>query len=637
MINKNHIYGVVLIFLILIGFSVFTAPGVNDERNAYETEGNKNHAAKTISIHSSKQVLYDKIEMSSNDRSQSSNFSPEGSNLTTKNNIETNDSNSISSVCKDTNYVFETNLMRISISSTGAEIKQIELNEFKTGDSMPLKFFYNNEADFDLAFSTDSEELSTSEMQFVPVYTNKLCDNVSKDSLVVVLKAPAYDKNMSEVGAVLFKYTFFNNSYQINLNIDFQENSDFLKEGKQLMKINWSADLATKEKNRDKECSASTVYYAKENLRVDNLSETDNDEAVINTPLKWISFKQQFFSTSIIAKEKFVSASLKSLDKGMSDPCYLKTMQSSMLFEYDAKKNNSVDFQIYAGPNKYSNLKPYNLHLEHQIPLGWSFRPIAWVNQYIVIPVFNWLEDYSLNYGIIILILTVFLKIGLSPITIKTYISSAKMRALKPEIESISKRFPNSDDALAKQKELMNLYQQAGVNPFSGCMPMLLQFPILIAMFNFFPASFELRQQPFLWADDLSNYDSVLDLGFNIPFYGDHISMFCLLMTISTIVYTRLNEKVMGDSSGNVPGMKTLMYIMPLTFLGFFNSYSAGLSYYYLLANIFSFIQIFAIRKIYNEKKVRVQMSQANKKNRKRSGLQTLLDAAIKNSQTQPE
>lgn len=211
------------------------------------------------------------------------------------------------------------------------------------------------------------------------------------------------------------------------------------------------------------------------------------------------------------------------------------------------------------------------------------------------------------------------------------------MRALKPEIESINKRFPNSEDALAKQKETMDLYQQAGVNPFSGCMPMLFQFPILIAMFNFFPASFELRQQPFLWANDLSNYDSVLDLGYNIPFYGDHVSMFCLLMTISTIIYTRLNEKVMGDSSGSIPGMRAMMYLMPLTFLGFFNSYSAGLSYYYLLSNIFSFIQIFIIRKIFNEKKVRAQMSQANKKNRKRSGLQTLLDAAIKNKQAQPE
>jgi YidC/Oxa1 family membrane protein insertase len=284
---------------------------------------------------------------------------------------------------------------------------------------------------------------------------------------------------------------------------------------------------------------------------------------------------------------------------------------------------------FYFGPNKYKTLRTYKLDLEQQIPLGWSFFLMHWINRYAVIPVFNFLEGFGWNYGIIILVLTILLKIVLFPIAYKSYVSSAKMRALKPEIEELGQKFPKKEDAMKKQQATMDLYKKAGVNPMAGCIPMLLQFPILIAMFRFFPSAIELRQQTFLWADDLSSYDSILDLGFKIPFYGDHVSLFTLLMTISTLIYTRMNQDMMG-SQQQMPGMKTMMYLMPIMFLGLFNNYAAGLSYYYFLANVITFAQIFIIRQTIDEDKIRKQIEINKLKPRKKSGWQKRLEEAAK-------
>jgi YidC/Oxa1 family membrane protein insertase len=256
---------------------------------------------------------------------------------------------------------------------------------------------------------------------------------------------------------------------------------------------------------------------------------------------------------------------------------------------------------------------------------------MAWINEFIVIPVFDWLGGYGWNYGIVILVLTILLKIVLFPIAYKTYMSSAKMRVLKPEVDEIGKKFPKKEDAMKKQQAVMALYKSAGANPASGCVPMLLQLPILIAMFRFFPASIELRQQSFLWAHDLSSYDSILELPFSIPFYGDHVSLFTLLMTVSTIMYTYLNNQMMGQQSNQLPGMKTMMYIMPIMFLGIFNNYASGLSYYYFLANVITFGQMFVFRRAINEDKLRAKI-EANKKkpSKKKSGFQKRLEDAAK-------
>ncbi|MDE7091096.1 MAG: membrane protein insertase YidC [Bacteroidales bacterium] len=277
-------------------------------------------------------------------------------------------------------------------------------------------------------------------------------------------------------------------------------------------------------------------------------------------------------------------------------------------------------------------LREYGTDMERLIPLGWGFFLLQWVNRFAVIPVFDFLESKGLNYGLIILILTILLKIVLSPVTYKSYLSSAKMRVIQPEVEIINKRYPKQEQAMDKQRAVMALYKKAGVSPMAGCIPMLFQFPILIAMFRFFPASIELRQQPFLWADDLSSYDSVLNLPFNIPFYGDHVSLFALLMAITNLLYTRMTMK-QNASSNSMPGMKFMMYAMPIMFLGLLNSYSSALNYYYCISTLFTFLQMWMIRRFIDDKKVLAQLQENKKKPVKKSKFQARLEQMAKQQQ----
>ena len=267
-----------------------------------------------------------------------------------------------------------------------------------------------------------------------------------------------------------------------------------------------------------------------------------------------------------------------------------------------------MNYQFYFGPNHYKTLQSYNAGFEELIPLGWGI--FGWVNQYIIINLFDFLSKYFASYGIIILFLTLIIKVGLSPFTYKAFLSQAKMKVLKPEIEKINAKNKGKDQ-MKIQQETMNLYRKAGVNPMGGCLPMLFQFPILIAMFRFFPASIELRQESFLWADDLSSYDSIYDLGFSIPFYGDHISLFTLLMTLSTLLYTKMNSSM---ATGQMAQMKWMMYLMPIMFLGFFNNYAAGLSYYYFLANMFTFTQQYFMMRLIDENVLLAQIEENKKK-----------------------
>ena len=308
-------------------------------------------------------------------------------------------------------------------------------------------------------------------------------------------------------------------------------------------------------------------------------------------------------------------------------------MHSLIGIPYQSNTNNSIAMQFYFGPNKYNILKKYNLDLERQIPLGWSFFLLQWINRYAVIPVFDFLSHFNWNYGIIILVLTILLKIVLFPIAYKSYMSSAKMKVLKPEIDEIGAKFPKKEQAMDKQRATMSLYKKAGVNPMAGCIPMLLQFPILIAMFRFFPASIELRQQPFLWATDLSSYDSIFSWTTQIPllssFYGNHISLFALLMAISNLIYTKMNQDMMG-STNSMPGMKTMMYIMPIMFLGFLNSYSSALNYYYFLSTMLTFGQMYAIRMFVDEDKIHARIQENKKKPVAKSKFQQRLEDMAK-------
>ncbi len=377
--------------------------------------------------------------------------------------------------------------------------------------------------------------------------------------------------------------------------------------------------------------NGSTIYYKLNEDKVKYLAENKDDNESLRDQIKWLSFKEQFFSTVLIADNYFVDPIMNVTTSGTppSDR-YLRSAFFKIGVPFTGKAEETVGMSLYFGPNKYNILRKYKLDLEKQIPLGWSFFLMQWINRFAVLPVFNFLGSFGWNYGIVILVLTILLKIVLFPVAYKTYLSSAKMRLLKPEMDEISARYPKKEDAMKKQQAVMAMYKKAGVNPMSGCIPILLQMPILIAMFRFFPASIELRQQPFLWADDLSSYDSIMNLPFTIPFYGDHVSLFTLLMTISTIFYTYLNNQMMGSTSQQLPGMKTMMYIMPIMFLGIFNNYSSGLSYYYLLVNLITFAQMYIFRWFVDEDKLHKKIQENKLKPVKVSGFQKRLEDMAK-------
>ncbi|HEY6915367.1 MAG TPA: membrane protein insertase YidC, partial [Paludibacter sp.] len=347
---------------------------------------------------------------------------------------------------------------------------------------------------------------------------------------------------------------------------------------------------------------------------IEKLSESKDDQKDLDNKVKWVAFKDQFFSSILISNDGISSTKLKStLEKEGSG--YLKSYSANMVVGFDPTGKQPTTFQMFFGPNQYKILNSFDkgvesdkeLQLNKLIPLGWGI--FGWVNRFVIIPLFNFFSQFISNFGLIILLMTIVIKLVLFPLTYKSYMSSAKMRVLKPEIDEIHAKIP-AEKAAERQKATMELYSKVGVSPLSGCIPSLLQMPLLFAMFSFFPASIELRQQSFLWATDLSAYDSIMQLPFEIPFgFGSHVSLFCLLMTVTNIVYTKLN--MTNTATADQPGgamMKWMMYLMPVMFLFMFNSYASGLSYYYFISTLISIAQTYAIRASVDEKKILAQL-----------------------------
>ena len=422
-----------------------------------------------------------------------------------------------------------------------------------------------------------------------------------------------------------YRYTLKYNSYMVDFDVQLREMNQYIAANQTYLNFAWEFDVPRQERpSRFGEDRYTNINYKFYEDDVDELSKNKSDEEDLTTRVKWIGFKQLFFNSTIIADEFFPNAFVRS-EKFEENPEYLANFHADIAIPYNGVDNENFNMQFYFGPNHYQTLRQYDVDLERLVYLGYAIvRP---VNKYLIIPLFNFLNKYITNFGIIILLLTVLIKTALFPFTYKSYMSQAKMRALKPEIDELNKKF-SKDKAMEKQQATMALYKKAGVNPMGGCLPMLLQFPILIAMFFFYPNSIELRQESFLWATDLSTYDSILELPFTIPFYGDHVSLFCLLMTVTTVVSTRLNQQ--ATTSQGMPGMKTMMYIMPLMFLFILNNYSSGLSYYYFLANIITIGQTYVIRSFVDEKKIRAQLQANKKKPVKKSKFQKRLEEVAK-------
>ena len=539
-------------------------------------------------------------------------------------------------------WTLENQLQRITISNKGGYIKQVELKNYQTYDSLPLINFDPETAVFDLSFFANNRIIKTSQLYFEPFLNGQpyLGDDLftaEGDSIVFALRAYVDDGNgqRNENKYLEYVYTLRDDNYMLGFDLRTVGLNDIIANNINYMNLDWKVDILKHEKDNDRFINTTVYYKPMTENEVDRLDDRKHKEETINYSVNWVSFKERFFCNVLVAKNGFGSAKIAANTDGPKSDRYFKTMSASLEIPYNYNMEvNEFPMSFYFGPNHFKTLKNYHLMLQRQIDVG-NFFLIRWIN-YGVIYVFDWLGSYGWNYGIVILILTLLIKIVLFPIAFKSYKSTAITRVLKPEMEAINAKYPKEEDAMKKQQAVMELQRQAGVSPASGCIPMLLQFPILIAVFRFFPSSIELRQQPFLWAKDLSTYDSILDLPFNIPFYGDHVSLFCLLMTITTFIYTYVNNKQM-DTTANpqMKGMKIMMYIMPIMFLGIFNSYSAGLSYYYMLANIITFLQMFVFRKMINEDKVRATIEENKRKPQKKSRFQQRLEAAQKMQQQQ--
>ncbi|MDR1415973.1 MAG: membrane protein insertase YidC [Prevotellaceae bacterium] len=527
-------------------------------------------------------------------------------------------------------YTIENDLIAVTLTNQGGRVYSVELKNYHAYNSKPLVLFDGNKNDFALTFYTnDSRNFTTSDFYFSPQTAISSYRLAADDTAYTF----ALRLQVGEGQLVDYEYTLRNGSYMVDFNLKMVglrnvTNADLL----------WSYNAFQQEKAFDNENNYSTVAYSYPGE--DDIEElgqgSGNKEENVKTRLQWIAFKQQFFSSILLAKgDNFYGAYMGYITyKPNNRENFLKQYVANIQLPVAGVHDQNVPMAFYFGPNHYSTLKSSfdegNFH--KLVPLGgWV---IGWINRLVVIPIFDLLGKYISSYGLIILILTVLIKVVLFPLTFKSYLSSAKMRLLKPDVDRIAHKYPKKEDAMKKQQETMALYKKAGASPMGGCLPILVQFPILIAMFRFFPASIELRQQPFLWADDLSGFDSILNLPFTIPFYGDHISLFTLLMAAALFVSSRMSMSQTPDTG--MPGMKFMtLYLMPAMMLFWFNSYAAGLSYYYFLSNLITIGQNFATRRMVNEVKLHARMKENSKKPVKKSRFQAKLEDMARMQQQQ--
>ena len=641
--DKNTISGIALIFIIFIFFSWWNSPSEEEQMNM---DHKRDSIAQVIQIQRITDSIRNTVQMNSNNFQEqeievAENNQEEALTETTQDIKDKYGVFANSTIGEQKFIEIESDVLKLKFSNKGGRIYEAELKNFVTNDSLPLVLFKGDTARFGFVFNAANRLINTQD-HYYKAFVNghelgsQTKITISGDENVNIAYRLYADSaegfNLDEY--IEFSYTLTANDYMFDFDIHFQGLGNIIDNRTGSVEFNWMQNLRTQEQIVDK-YNGSGIYYKYSQDKVDNLSENKDGKESLKGRLAWISFKQRFFTSTLISKSQFLSANVEQIHLQSKDPKYQITMSTDVGLIVDNMKDYTVGMQMYLGPNEFRRLESYNMDLDHQIPIGWGFFLLAWINKYIVINVFHILGGLGWNYGIVILVLTILLKLFLFPIAYKTYLSSAKMRVLKPEIDVINEKFKDKD-AVKKQQATMDLYKKAGVNPMAGCLPMLLQMPILFAMFRFFPASIELRQKAFLWAHDLSTYDSIWTFpnGFDIPFYGDHISLFTLLMTVSTIMYTKVNNDMMGSSTQQMPGMKYMMYLMPVMFLGIFNNYAAGLSYYYFLANIITFGQMFLIRKTIDEKKIHAQL-QANKLKpaKKKSGFQKRLEEMSKQQQ----
>jgi YidC/Oxa1 family membrane protein insertase len=531
------------------------------------------------------------------------------------------------------NFTLENDLIKLTLSSKGGAPESVLIKKYKTYTQQDLYLFKKDSSKFAMNFFLDNQMMSSDKFYFRLLSGSENQDATSEEKKMTLRLEASPGKYIDYI------YTLKPNSYVVDFEVAINGLEREMAANRNYLTLDWMIYTPQQEKGAKNENQYSQVYYKYFEDETGYLSNMSDEREELKSKVRWIAFKDQFFSSIFIAKESFSDAIIQSEPVYEHIPGYIKKYDASIGINFDSGSSQSMPFQFFFGPNDYSTLRDYStvnegedLYLDVIVDLGWGI--FGWINRFAVIPIFDSLSGFISNYGLIILIMTIIIKLFLFPLTYKSYMSTAKMKVLKPQIDEINAKIPK-EKAMERQQATMALYKKAGVNPMGGCLPMLLQMPILFAMFRFFPVSIQLRQQSFLWADDLSSYDSILDLPFTIPFYGDHVSLFTLLMTASTIIYTRMQNS-MNPQNNAMPGMKTMMYMMPVMFLFFLNSYASGLSYYYFVANIITFSQMYLIRRFVDEDKVLAKLEAAKKKApKKKSGFQARLEEMARQQQQQ--
>ncbi len=513
----------------------------------------------------------------------------------------------------------ENELIKIGISTKGGRVKSVELKNETTYLDEPLMLFEGDQNKFGLFFTAAGKNISTNDLFF---QTDAQDLQVTEQDSSSVTFRLFY----SEQQYIDYVYSLKGNDYTLGFTIVTQGMNDVVAQTEQQLVLNWETALLQKEKSIRSERERSTTYYKLVEDGVDYLSYGGDDEEELKEAIEWVSFKQHFFSNVLVSDfGGFKSGKLNVYSS--TDDEIVKLYSTNLALDFPRNAVNTYPMHFYFGPNQYNVLKNQGNDLSKLVDMGWG--PMKWINRFITVPVFNFLDKFNLSYGIVILILTVLLKLALSPLTYRSYVSMAKMRVLKPEMDQIKEKVGENNPSLLQQ-EYMKLYKQAGVNPLGGCIPLLLQMPFTIAFFFFFPNLFELRGESFLWVKDLSTYDSIINFS---PIFGiGHISLMCILMTVTTLISTWYNNSI----SGATGQMKYIGYFMPLIFLFVLNSFPAGLNYYYLLSTIFTFGQQVVIRQFINDDKI-LAIIEANKKKpaseKKKSKFQERMDEYLRQQQ----
>lgn len=505
----------------------------------------------------------------------------------------------------------ENDLVKVTFTNKGGRVCAAMLKDYNGQDGKPLDLFDEKDSGMNFAFEGKNENILTEDLYFQPT-------NVTDTTVTMRLTT-------NGAGYIDFDYKLLPNTYVVNFSIRANGMQNFFPAAANTVNINWHQRARQLEKGFSFEQRYTSLTYKPVNKGSDYRSEMKDAKEEVTDRLDWIAFKNQFFSSVLIADQDFDKASLVSTPQKEGSG-YMKNYTADMTTFFDPTGKQATNMQFYFGPNRFKTLLASNdlslsqkdLELEDLVYLGWPI--IRWINRWFTIPLFDWLSGWGLSMGIVLLLMTIIVKALVYPATHKSYMSSAKMRVLKPYINEINAKYPKKEDALKKQQETMALYSKYGVSPMGGCLPMLIQMPVFMALFFFVPNAIELRQQSFLWAPDMSTYDDIIHWSTTIPLLGNHLSLFCLLFSITNILNTVYTMKQQDTGQQQMPGMKLMMYIMPVMFIFIFNGYSSGLNYYYFISGLIGILTMVILRKTTDEKKLLAQLEANKEKKKQKNG-----------------